>query len=90
MANLVAKNGGADPGTIHFSILGNGSANTLLAGANVGTFIPRKLYVNTGGNLHMLDDSNTWVTYVVTAGQTIDFRPTRIGAGTTANVVAWG
>lgn len=91
MANLVAKNAGDDPGTIHFSILGNGAANTLLANTgNAGTFIPRKLFIQNNGNLHMLDDSNTWVTYTVTAGMMIPFRPVRIGAGTTCNVVAWG
>jgi len=85
----VAKASGGDPATIHYTILGNGSANTILGDTANNHPVPRSLYIATSGNLQMLDDTNTWVTYAVTAGQILPFRAQCIGANTTANVVAW-
>ena len=91
MSLKVSKNGGGDPATVHYTVLGNSSANTKL-GDTANSFnrpIPRSLYIATAGNLEMLDDSNTWVIYAVTAGQILPFRAQQIGANTTANVVCW-
>jgi len=86
----VAKNAGADPATIHFEIAA-GSNVALGDMANTPNRpIPRAIRVITTGNLHILDDANTWITYSVTAGENFPFRATRIGANTTANVVCWG
>lgn len=87
MSNKVAKNGGGDPATVHYQVLGNGAANT--AFGNTAFPIPRMLYIMNNGNVHILDDSNTWITYAVTAGQTLNFRAQALGASTTANVVCW-
>jgi len=83
----VAKNGGADPGTIHYSVAAG--ANTTLGDTANGRPFPRFIYVTQNGNLNMLDDSNTWITYPVTAGQIINFRAQAIGPSTTANVICW-
>lgn len=84
----VARGAGGDPSTLHYSYVAG--ANTLFGstGNNLPT-IPRKLYILSSGNLQMLDDANTWITYPVTAGQILDFRPTRIGHSSTANVACW-
>lgn len=87
----VAKGGGDDPATVHYTVVGNGSANTKL-GDTANSFnrpIPRFIFVVNAGNIEMLDDSNTWITYAVTAGQRLDFRAQQFGANTTANVICW-
>lgn len=52
--------------------------------------IPRYLYVLTSGNLSLVDEKGTAITYPVTAGQRLEFRATRVRAtGTTATVAGW-
>lgn len=85
----VARNGGADPATIHYTVMGNGAANTPLGDTANNRPVPRFIYVASNGNLQLLDDTNTWVTYVVTAGQILNFRAQQVGANTTANTVMW-
>ena len=79
MASVI-KNHGSDPGTVHYVVTANSSVDL--------NPIPRCLYVMSGGNLEILDSSNTWITYSVASG-VFPFRAMRIGANTTANVVAW-
>lgn len=50
---------------------------------------PRYLYVEESGDLTIMDSKGTEVTYVVTAGQHLRFRPTRVMTSTTATVVGW-
>lgn len=52
--------------------------------------IPRALRVLTAGNLALADADGTAITYVVSAGDIIPFRATKVlSTGTTATVVAW-
>ena len=84
----VAKGAGGDPSTLHYAYVAG--SNTLFGSTgNSLPTIPRKIYVNQTGNLQILDDSNTWITYAVTAGQILDFRPIRIGPASTSNVICW-
>ena len=52
---------------------------------------PRALYVLTSGNLTLRDEvDGSPITYPVTAGQTLPFRPYSVDAtNTDATVVAW-
>lgn len=53
-------------------------------------FRPRALRVQTGGTLVLRDVNGTEISYMVTAGEIIPFRPMRVKAtGTTATVVGW-
>lgn len=78
---------GVEPATIHYAVQGNGAANTALG--NTAFPIPRTIYVQNSGNLHVLDDSNTWMVYAVTANTFFPFRAQAFGALTTANVICW-
>lgn len=69
-----------DPASVHFAIT---PADTDLA------VKPRALYVTVAGNLVLLDKAGRTVTYPVTAGQIIPFRPVQVRAATTATVVGW-
>ena len=89
MSLKVAKAAGSDPATIHYQVHGNGSANTTLGDTANNKPIPRTMYILNSGNLHILDDSNTWVVYTVTANTWFPFRAQAIGNLTTANVVCW-
>ena len=81
MANTVLKQYGSDPATLHYVVT---PSNTAMLNP-----IPRSLYVVTAGNLTIVDSANVSITYIVTAGQVIPFRPIRIHTDSTANVVAW-
>lgn len=51
---------------------------------------PRVIVCMTAGNVAVVDDAGTMVTYTMTAGQPLLFSPRRINAtGTTATVVGW-
>lgn len=52
--------------------------------------MPRALRVLTSGNLSLRDVAGTVITYTVTAGEILPFRPVRVMAtGTTATVAGW-
>lgn len=50
---------------------------------------PRKLIATSDGNVEIIDEAGTAITYPVTSGQVLDFRPVSLGDGTTASLVAW-
>ncbi len=78
---MAVKNYGADPATLHYAVTPS-SANLL-------PIVPRAVYIQTSGVLEMADASNTFISYTVTAGQVVPFRPLRFGSNTTATIVAW-
>lgn len=53
--------------------------------------IPRALYFGTAGDVAIRDEKGTDITYTVTAGSILPFRPTRVlSTGTTATgIVGW-
>lgn len=69
------------PADRHFAITANNAADVDPK--------PRYIYVATAGNLVIADSDGTEVTYAVTAGQHLRFRPTRIMETSTATVVGW-
>lgn len=81
MANTVIKNFGSDPATLHYAVV---PSNTDMLSP-----VPRALYVASSGNLTIVDSANVAMTYVVTAGQILPFRPIKVQTDSTANVVAW-
>lgn len=84
----LARGGGVEPATIHY--LYTAGANTAFGNtSNNDPRVPRSLKVLNTGNLQLLDDSNTWITYPVTAGDHLHFRPLRIGPSSTSNVSCW-
>jgi len=51
---------------------------------------PLALYCIASGNVALRDETGTDITYPVTVGQVLPFRPVRVLAtGTTATVVGW-
>jgi hypothetical protein len=70
------------PGEHHFTVVPSDTLDL--------PFRPRSLYINTAGTVRMREVDGTEVTYNVTAGQILAFRPVRIMAtGTTAAVIGW-
>lgn len=52
--------------------------------------VPRAIYCLAAGTAALRDKNGTDVTYTLTVGQVLTFRPTRILAtGTSATLVAW-
>jgi len=75
------KQYGSEPASVH---------NTITASNTVAvTPTPRCLYVATAGDLVITDSANTTVTYAVTAGTILPFRPTYIRTTSTAVVIGW-
>lgn len=73
----------SSPATKHYQVEVESGGDTVLDPK------PRFLYVMTDGNLEIIDEDDTSVTYPVTAGQKIEFRAAAVGSGTTADVAAW-
>ncbi len=57
-------------------------------GTGVIAPMPRTLYVEAGGTVTIEDQFGTSLTYTVTQGQILPFRPRRITAAT-ATIFAW-
>lgn len=76
---MTIKQHGSDPATIHY---------TVTPSANVLPILPRALFVTSDGNLEITDSNNVTIIYSVKAGL-FPFRATKVGANTTANVIAW-
>ena len=53
------------------------------------SIIPRALFVTAGGDLVIRDAVGTDVTYSVTVGSVLPFRPVQVRSATTATVVGW-
>jgi hypothetical protein len=77
----IPKQYGSDPATYHYTVTANSS--------NVLVNIPRAVYAANAGVIELADAGNTFISYTVTAGQVLAFRPTRIGSNTTANTILW-
>jgi len=70
------------PGDRHFAITASDSVDIVPR--------PRALFCQTAGNLRLRDSAGTELTYTVTAGQILPFRPARLMlTGTTATVFGW-
>jgi hypothetical protein len=74
------KQYGSEPGSYHTYITPSNTVNI--------TPLPRALYFNTTGIVVITDFANNTVTYNVSAGQTLPFRPYLVLTTTTANTVA--
>ena len=84
MADRFSSNskGLAGPADYHYAITPNDGADL--------AFIPRAIVALTDGDVVMRDRAGVDITYPVTAGQILPFRPVRVLAtGTTATVVGW-
>ena len=75
------KQYGSDPCSFHFEITPDDTTPL--------NPIPRAVYVVSSGNLVVKDPANTVITYAVTAGAIIPFRPYIITTATTATVIGW-
>lgn len=85
MADKFAQANGA-------SLAAQATIHTLVVPSDTADFAsqPRAIYCATAGNIAIRDAVGNNLTYAVTAGQVLPFRPTRILAtGTTATCVAW-
>jgi hypothetical protein len=73
----------SDPGDRHFPIEPDDDADLAI--------IPRAIRVGGAGNVVIRDGAGTDVTYAVTAGEVLTFRPVRVlSTGTTAtDLVGW-
>lgn len=70
------------PASVHFTITPH-DTNRLVV-------IPRALYCQAAGNVVLVDEAGTSMTYTLTQGQVLPFRPVIVKAtGTTATVIGW-
>lgn len=76
---MVARNTRSAPGV---QVLIVPSDSTILEGG-------RKIVCLTAGNLVLQGREGTSVTYALTAGQSLDFSPTKVMAATTGTYVCW-
>jgi len=70
------------PADIHFAIVPSDGADL--------PFVPRAIFCAASGNAVLRDRAGVDVTYQMTAGQILPFRPVRVlDTGTTATLVGW-
>jgi hypothetical protein len=74
------------PAEHHYEVVIDGESPST---ATVLDPTPRYLYVATNGNVEIIDADGVSVTYAVTAGQVLRFRPYSLGLATTATIIAW-
>lgn len=74
------KQHGSDPATLHATLTPSGDDLNP---------VPRALYVASDGDVEIIDSEGTSVVYSLKAGAILPFRPTKLGPGTTAQVVGW-
>lgn len=72
------------PATKHYAVTLDSPGPTVLDPR------PRKLYVETTGDVEIIDEDDVAVTYTsVPAGTTLEFRASALGGATTADIIAW-
>lgn len=82
--------GRTNPAPMHATILNDGSVVAdVCVDKNKQKYPCRGVMVTASGDAVLQDSNGTEITYPVTAGQTLSFRPHRSMAGTTATLVAW-